>query len=140
MLRIEQKQLSFYSMLYEKIPDTHILKRIEKAVSFSFINELLADSYCKDNGRPAKEPEMMMKLLFLQYLNELVNKQESELRILEGKIVSKQENINKEIKTIKNESKQLTIEMQSIQDSIDSIDNEYIKYFIESRINNNDYF
>ena len=34
---------------------------------FSFINELLADSYCKNNGRPAKEPELMLKLLFLQY-------------------------------------------------------------------------
>jgi len=78
VLRIEQKQLSFYSMLYEKIPDTHILKRIEKAVDFSFINELLADSYCKDNGRPAKEPEMMMKLLFLQYLYNL-----SDVKIIE---------------------------------------------------------
>ena len=55
-------------MLYEKIPETHLLKRIDKAVDFSFINELLADSYCKNNGRPAKEPEMMMKLLFLQYI------------------------------------------------------------------------
>ena len=71
MLRIEQKQLSFYSMLYEKIPDSHILKRIEKAVDFSFINDLLAEGYCKNNGRPAKEPEMMMKLLFLQYLYNL---------------------------------------------------------------------
>jgi transposase len=55
-------------MLYDKIPETHLLKRIEKAVDFSFINELLSDSYCKNNGRPAKEPEMMMKLLFLQYI------------------------------------------------------------------------
>ena len=30
MLREESKQLSFYSSLYEKIPETHILKRIEK--------------------------------------------------------------------------------------------------------------
>lgn len=68
MLREKDQQLSLYSMLYEKIPETHLLKRIEKAVDFSFINDLLADSYCKNNGRPAKEPEMMMKLLFLQYI------------------------------------------------------------------------
>ena len=67
MLREKEQQLSLHCLLYNKIPDTHLLKRIEKAVDFSFINELLADSYCKDNGRPAKEPEMMMKLLFLQY-------------------------------------------------------------------------
>lgn len=71
MLRIEEKQISFYSVLYDKIPDNHLLKRVEKAVDFSFINELLADSYSKNNGRPAKEPEMMMKLLFLQYIYDL---------------------------------------------------------------------
>jgi transposase len=68
MLRTKYQQLSFYSTLYEKIPESHLLKRIEEAVDFSFINELLEDSYCKNFGRPAKEPEMMMKLLFLQYI------------------------------------------------------------------------
>lgn len=71
MLRKEEKQLTFHSILYEKIPEDHLLKRIERAVDFSFINELLEDSYCKNNGRPAKEPEMMMKLLFLQYIYNL---------------------------------------------------------------------
>ena len=71
MLRQELKQLSFHSILYDKIPENHILKRIEKAVDFSFINDMLKDSYCTGFGRPAKEPEMMMKLLFLQYLYNL---------------------------------------------------------------------
>lgn len=48
-----------------------MLKRIDFAVDFSFINELLADTYCKDYGRPAKEPEMMCKLLFLQHIHNL---------------------------------------------------------------------
>lgn len=71
MLRNEAKQLTFYSGLYEKIPENHLLKRIDKAVDFSFINVLLENNYCKNFGRPAKEPEMMMKLLFLQYLYNL---------------------------------------------------------------------
>ncbi len=72
MLRENQvKQDSFYSTLYEKIPESHILKQIDKAVDFSFINELLESNYCKNFGRPAKEPEMMMKLLFLQYIYNL---------------------------------------------------------------------
>ncbi|MGE5423429.1 MAG: IS1182 family transposase, partial [Ignavibacteriales bacterium] len=37
-------------------------------VNFSFVNDLLEGSYCKYYGRPAKEPEMMAKLLILQYL------------------------------------------------------------------------
>lgn len=28
-----------------------------------FINDLVADSYCRDFGSPAKEPEMMAKVL-----------------------------------------------------------------------------
>ncbi len=72
------RQDSFYSVLYEKIPENHILKRIDKAVDFSFINELLESSYCKNFGRPAKEPEMMMKLLFLQYIYNL-----SDVKVIE---------------------------------------------------------
>ena len=78
MLRQEPKQPSFYAMLYDKIPEEHLLKRIDKAVDFSFINNLLEDSYCKHFGRPAKEPEMMAKLLVLQYLYSL-----SDVRVME---------------------------------------------------------
>ena len=78
MLKHEETQLSFYSALYEKIPETHLLKRISKAVDFSFINELVEDSYCRDFGRPAKEPELMAKLLFLEYLYNL-----SDVRVIE---------------------------------------------------------
>ena len=68
MLRTGPKQLSIYTILYDKIPENHILRSINSAVDFSFINKLLGDSYCKYYGRPAKEPEMMAKLLILQYL------------------------------------------------------------------------
>jgi len=78
MLNIGPKQLSFHSLLYDKIPENHTLKNISKAVDFSFINELLASSYSRYYGRPAKEPEMMAKLLILQYLYNL-----SDERIIE---------------------------------------------------------
>ena len=68
MLRQVQKQMSLHSILYNKISENHILKKINYVVDFSFINKLLEDSYCKNFGRPAKEPEMMCKLLFLQHL------------------------------------------------------------------------
>lgn len=71
MLRLKPKQLSFHTLLYNKIPDNHMLKRIYSVVDFSFINELLKDRYCKEFGRPAKEPEMMCKLLFLQHIYNL---------------------------------------------------------------------
>lgn len=71
MLREVEKQLSFHSMLYNKIPEDHLLKVIDRAVDFSFINRLVAGSYCKNFGRPAKEPEMMAKLLFLEHIYDL---------------------------------------------------------------------
>lgn len=71
MLRESEKQLSFHSMLYNKIPEDHLLKIIDRAVDFSFINPLVAGSYCKSFGRPAKEPEMMAKLLFLEHIYDL---------------------------------------------------------------------
>ncbi|MDL4840539.1 IS1182 family transposase, partial [Aquibacillus rhizosphaerae] len=71
MLRLEPKQLSLHSILYSKIPENHILKTISTVVDFSFINKLLENSYCKQFGRPAKEPELMCKLLFLQHLYNL---------------------------------------------------------------------
>lgn len=71
MLKDKNMQLSIYSVLYNKIPDNHILKLIDEAVDFSFINKLLEKSYCKYYGRPAKEPELMVKLLVLKYLYNL---------------------------------------------------------------------
>lgn len=78
MLKFEANQLNFYSQLYNKIPENHILKRINSAISLKFINDLLKDSYCNNFGRPAKEPEMMMRILILQYLYNL-----SDERIIE---------------------------------------------------------
>jgi transposase len=78
MLKSQPKQPSFYATLYDKIPEEHLFKKIDKAVDFSFINRLLENSYCKHFGRPAKEPEMMAKLLVLQYLHNL-----SDVRVME---------------------------------------------------------
>jgi hypothetical protein len=44
---------------------------VKKVVDFSFINGLLENTYCKNFGRPAKEPELMCKLLFLQSIYNL---------------------------------------------------------------------
>lgn len=71
MLKNIPRQLSIYSVLYDKIPNDHILKLIDANVDFEFINDLLKDSYCKHLGRPAKEPAMLTKLLILQYLYNL---------------------------------------------------------------------
>ena len=78
MLRPNQSQTNFFTVLYDRIPEDHLLKRIASAVDFNFINELVADSYCATFGRPAKEPELMAKLCILERLYDL-----SDVKVIE---------------------------------------------------------
>lgn len=73
MLRTqEQLRLSEYFSLYDIIVDKdHLLRKIKDNIDFSFVNPMLAESYCKNFGRPAKEPEMMFKQEFLKKIYDL---------------------------------------------------------------------
>ena len=56
-----------YEGLYEAIiPSNHMLRRLKENIDFSFVNPMLRKQYCEAFGRPAKEPEMMFKLLLLK--------------------------------------------------------------------------
>ena len=50
------------------IPKDHFLRLVEEAIDFSFINDLCAPLYCKDNGRPAIAPEILFRMLLVGYL------------------------------------------------------------------------
>lgn len=50
------------------VPSGHLLRKIDRAVDFSFIRERVKHLYCEDNGRPALEPVVLFKLLLLGYL------------------------------------------------------------------------
>ncbi len=52
----------------ELVPAAHLLRKIDSVIDFSFINELCRPYYCPDNGRPAIEPEILFKMLFVGYL------------------------------------------------------------------------
>jgi len=80
MLRAKSSQLSFYgNHIYDRvIPDNHFLKLLDKAVDFSFVNELCREAYTPDLGRPAYEPEMMFKILFLQFLYDISDRRVEE--------------------------------------------------------------
>ena len=53
------------------VPKDHLLRRIKENIDFSFVNPMLRKQYCENFGRPAKEPEMMFKLMFLKKLYDL---------------------------------------------------------------------
>ena len=69
MLENKYKQIinSEYISLYDKIiPKDHLLRRIKENIDFSFVNKLVEKEYSENFGRPATEPEVIFKLLFLQ--------------------------------------------------------------------------
>lgn len=44
------------------------MRKIEAAIDWSFIYELVEESYCEDNGRPSLDPVILIKLPVLQYM------------------------------------------------------------------------
>ena len=62
-----QTQMEFVS-IDELVPQDHLLSKIEKYIDFSFIREKVRHLYCSDNGRPALDPVVLFKMLFIGYL------------------------------------------------------------------------
>ncbi|MCC0566843.1 transposase, partial [Brevibacillus borstelensis] len=54
--------------LDELVPEDHLLRVIQKHVDFSFIREKVRQYYCEDNGRPAIDPVVLFKMIFIGYL------------------------------------------------------------------------
>lgn len=50
------------------VPDDHLLRKIERAIDFSFIRDRVRHLYCADNGRPAIDPVVLFKMIFIGYL------------------------------------------------------------------------
>ncbi|SDM51899.1 transposase, partial [Acetanaerobacterium elongatum] len=50
------------------VPKDHLLRKIDRYIDFSFINEICRPYYCENIGRPAIEPEIMFRMLFIGYL------------------------------------------------------------------------
>ena len=70
MLReTKEKQMKMEMVILENlVPENHLLRKIEKVIDFSFINEICKQYYCEANGRPAIEPEVLFRMLFIGYL------------------------------------------------------------------------
>ncbi|WP_235466580.1 transposase, partial [Aeromonas australiensis] len=54
--------------LEELVPQDHLLRKIDKFISFEFIRDKVRHCYCPDNGRPAIDPVLFFKMLFIGYL------------------------------------------------------------------------
>src|SRR5580700_9730765 len=59
--------LFYYFRLEDQVPETHLLRLIDKHISFEFVREKLKESY-SDTGRPSIDPELLLRILLIGYL------------------------------------------------------------------------
>ncbi len=59
--------LFYYFRLEDQVPESHLLRLIEKHVSFAFVREKLKGSY-SETGRPSIDPELLLRILLIGYL------------------------------------------------------------------------
>jgi transposase len=61
------ESLFYYFRLEDQIPENHLLRLIDRHVSFEFVREKLRGTY-SDTGRPSVDPEVLLRILLIGYL------------------------------------------------------------------------
>ena len=56
--------LFYYFRLEDQVAETHLLRLIDKHISFDFVREQLKDSYSA-TGRPSIDPELLLRILLI---------------------------------------------------------------------------
>ena len=59
--------LFYYFRLDDQIPETRLLRLIDKHISFEFVRQQLKDCYSA-SGRPSIDPELLLRILLIGYL------------------------------------------------------------------------
>lgn len=52
----------------ELVPKEHLLRKIDAAVDFTRLYDVVGDLYCPDNGRPRVDPVVLFKIVLIQHL------------------------------------------------------------------------
>lgn len=60
-------QISVFS-IDDLVPADHLVRKIDAAIDFSFIYDLVKDRYSANTGRPSIDPVVLIKMVLLQYL------------------------------------------------------------------------
>ncbi len=61
------ESLFYYFRIEDQVPENHLLRLIDRHVSFEFVREKLRNSY-SDTGRPSIDPEVLLRILLIGYL------------------------------------------------------------------------
>ena len=61
------ESLFYYFRIEDHVPESHLLRLIDRYVSFDFVREKLKSFY-SDTGRPSIDPECLLRILLIGYL------------------------------------------------------------------------
>jgi transposase len=61
------ESLFYYFRLEDHVPENHLLRLIDRHISFDFVREKLRDSY-SETGRPSVDPEVLLRILLIGYI------------------------------------------------------------------------
>ena len=50
------------------VPEDHLVRKLDQAINFDFIYDLVSDYYSPDNGRPSIDPVVLIKIALIQYI------------------------------------------------------------------------
>ena len=50
------------------VPQDHLLRKINQAVDFNRLYEMVESLYCEDNGRPSVDPVVLFKMVLIQHV------------------------------------------------------------------------
>ena len=65
-----QSEIIFMTM-EQMVPEDSLLRKIDKYIDFTFIDDMVKDLYCENNGRPSIDPKVLFKLVFIQTIDGL---------------------------------------------------------------------
>ncbi len=71
--RRANKTLFVAGGLEDLVPEDHLLRRVDAAVEFSWVREMVAETYSPSMGRPSIDPEAAVRLMLGGYLLGIVH-------------------------------------------------------------------
>ena len=64
----ERRNQIQFLCIEDLVPKDHLLRKIDSAIDWTFIYDLVEDKYSEDFGRPSINPITLIKIPFIQYL------------------------------------------------------------------------
>ena len=62
------RDLVEFVVIDQLVPKEHLLRKIDAAVDFTQLYEMVEPLYCEDNGRPSIDPVVLFKMVLVQHL------------------------------------------------------------------------